>query len=90
MIRKLTYSVQELMPYVNWVYFYHAWGLSGKPEAERLAMKSEAEKLCRTVGRDIHVRALFGLFASDSTSPASAQLQPEPLGSPAQENAQGL
>ena len=66
MIRKLTYSVQELMPYVNWVYFYHAWGLSGKPEAERLAMKSEAERLCRTVGSDIHVRALFGLFEANS------------------------
>lgn len=66
MIRKLTYSVQELMPYVNWVYFYHAWGLSGKPEAERLAMRNEAENLCKTLGNSIRVHALFGLFDANS------------------------
>ena len=66
MIRRLTYSVQELMPYVNWVYFYHAWGLSGKPDVERLAMRSEAEALCRKVEGDIHARALFGLFDANS------------------------
>lgn len=66
MTRKLTYSVQELMPYVNWVYFYHAWGLSGKPETERLAMRGEAEQLCQTAGNGIRVHALFGLFDANS------------------------
>lgn len=66
MIRNLTYSITELMPYVNWIYFYHAWGLSGKPEAAKQAMRREAEALCADVEDNVHVRALFGLFDANS------------------------
>lgn len=27
MIATLRFSVKELLPYINWVYFYHAWGV---------------------------------------------------------------
>ena len=66
MIRRLTYRVDELMPYVNWIYFFHAWGLSGKPETEKLAMRNEAEILCGHIAEGIRVRALFGLFDANS------------------------
>ena len=38
----VTYSFSQLEPYINWVYFYHAWSLNGKPESERQRMKAEA------------------------------------------------
>jgi len=45
-IRKiLKYSIDELEPYINWLYFYHAWGLSGKPAEEKLKLRGEAESL---------------------------------------------
>lgn len=27
MIRTLTYTVGELIPYINWTYFFHTWGI---------------------------------------------------------------
>ena len=31
----LTYDISEIVPYINWIYFFHAWGLSGKPREEK-------------------------------------------------------
>ena len=40
---KLTFDIAELMPYVNWIYFFHAWGLDGKPVEAKEDLKHEAE-----------------------------------------------
>ena len=29
-MRRIVYNISEIEPYINWLYFYHAWGLSGK------------------------------------------------------------
>ena len=34
-MRRIVYNVSEIEPYINWLYFYHAWGLSGKPREEK-------------------------------------------------------
>ena len=45
MTERKDYSINSLRPYINWLSFYHAWGLSGKPgSAERKA------KLLNTLG----------------------------------------
>ena len=36
------YRISELVPYINWLYFYHAWGLSGKPRCDKEKMRQEA------------------------------------------------
>ena len=36
------YRISELVPYINWLYFYHAWGLSGKPRSDKEKMQQEA------------------------------------------------
>lgn len=36
------YRISELVPYINWLYFYHAWGLSGKPRCDKEKMQQEA------------------------------------------------
>lgn len=38
----IDYSISEVVPYISWLYFYHAWGLAGKPEAEKENLKAEA------------------------------------------------
>ena len=40
---KITYQISEVAPYINWAYFYHAWGMSGKPESEKEKLRQEAE-----------------------------------------------
>ena len=38
-IKTLEYSIADVVPYINWLYFFHAWGLSGKPDAEKNALR---------------------------------------------------
>lgn len=44
------YNINDVRPYINWVYFYHAWGLSGKPASEKAALRSEAEAILAGLG----------------------------------------
>jgi cobalamin-dependent methionine synthase I len=61
---KLTYSISELIPYINWVYYYHAWQVKEHGEQQRL--HSEAlHWLCQQEDR-YHAYALFELFFAHS------------------------
>ena len=46
----LTYDIDEVVPYINWLYFYHAWGMSGKPLAEKQRLESGRESVSREHG----------------------------------------
>lgn len=41
----INYSISDVEPYISWLYFYHAWGLAGKPEAEKAKLKAEAKAM---------------------------------------------
>lgn len=57
-----TYSISELTPYINWLYFYHAWGLSGKPREDKEKMKQEALQMLASWEEKYHTHAIFQLF----------------------------
>ena len=57
-----TYSISELIPFINWLYFYHAWGLSGKPKADKEKLKQEALKMLASWEEKYHTHAIFKLF----------------------------
>lgn len=40
----IRYRTEELIPYINWIYFFHAWGVKGEQAQE---LKQEAESLLR-------------------------------------------
>ena len=63
---KLTYQISEVAPYINWAYFYHAWGLSGKPETEKRQLRNEAEALLRDMEGRHHTFALFEIMDANS------------------------
>lgn len=42
---RLDYDIHEVRPYINWLYFYFAWGLSGKPESEKQELRKDAEAM---------------------------------------------
>ena len=44
----LTYDIDEVVPYINWLYFYHAWGMSGKPLAEKQRLRDEASAMMQS------------------------------------------
>ena len=57
-----TYRISELLPFINWLYFYHAWGLSGKPKADKEKMKQEALQMLASWEEKYHTHAIFKLF----------------------------
>ena len=57
-----TYSISELTPFINWLYFYHAWGLSGKPREDKEKMKQEALLMLASWEEKYHTHAIFRLF----------------------------
>lgn len=56
------YNISELTPYINWLYFYHAWGLSGKPREDKEKMKQEALQMLASWEEKYYTRAIFRLF----------------------------
>lgn len=66
MIRTLTYHIHDLEPYINWLYFYHAWELDGKPESEKRKLRADAEAMLSEFEGKYIARAIFGLFDANS------------------------
>ena len=61
-MRKIVYNISEIEPYINWLYFYHAWGLSGKPREDKEKMKQEALQMLASWEEKYHTHAIFRLF----------------------------
>ena len=38
----LAYDIQELVPYINWVYFFYAWQVKNDDEKAHLRQEAEA------------------------------------------------
>ncbi len=54
------YHIAELKPYINWVYFYHAWQLQQPAEQQRI--REEAESFLDACDGRYQGHALFCLF----------------------------
>lgn len=62
----LTYEISDIASYINWVYFYHAWGMSGKPETEIQKLRQEAETALMECEGRYQAFARFRLFDANS------------------------
>ena len=59
---RIVYDIETVMPYINWVYFFYAWGMSGKPDEEKTKLRQEAEEALLQVKDRYHTYGLFELF----------------------------
>ena len=66
MLKRIDYHIDQLRPYINWLYFFHAWGLSGKPQAEKDRMRHDADAMLDTFAARYRVHTVFGLFDANS------------------------
>ena len=64
----LSYSIADVAPYINWVYFDHAWGMSGKPYTERQQLRCEAKERLHRYADCYRTHAVFQLFGCHSES----------------------
>ena len=60
----LHYTFQELHPYINWIYFYHAWQLR-QPEQQQ-NLRREAEQFLADVAERYRAHAIFLIVPAHS------------------------
>lgn len=61
---KIVYEISELVPYVNWAYFYFAWQL--KEKAQQMQMRQEAELFLQKLEGQYRAYALFQIVDAHS------------------------
>lgn len=66
MTQKRSYRISEITPYINWLYFFHAWSMNGKAREEQLRLKDEALQLLQSWETQYQCHALFGVFDANS------------------------
>ena len=62
----ITYNISEIVPYINWAFFFYAWSMNGKAKDAQLELRSEAEKLLSDMEGRCHTRAVFALCEANS------------------------
>ena len=62
----ITYNISEIVPYINWAYFFYAWSMNGKAKDAQQELRSEAEKLLADMEGRYNTRAVFALCEANS------------------------
>lgn len=57
------YTLHDIVPYINWAYFYHAWRTSKEKSPE---LHSDAQHLLTEMAEHIQTHAIVELFAANS------------------------
>jgi cobalamin-dependent methionine synthase I len=66
MRKVLTYAIHDVEPYINWLYFYHAWQVGQKGAAEREALDSDAREMLADFDRHFATHAVVGIYEANS------------------------
>ena len=82
------YDIRQVEPYVNWLYFYHAWQMGGGAEMVRNNLRKDAEEMMRHFDSSFHTYAVVGLYDAHAEGddivlegfrlPLLRQQQPDP------------
>ncbi len=56
------YEITDIAPYINWIYFFHAWGCSQMTPRDRQQLRQEAEQRLERYGHQYRTHALFRLM----------------------------
>ena len=62
----LKYKVNDIRPYISWLYFFHTWGMSGKPTDEKEKLRKDAEEMLDAMETRYSTHAVFELFDANS------------------------
>jgi len=61
---KIDYRIADVAPYINWIYYFHAWEVADKGEQQRL--RTDAEQWLRRLDGKYRTHALFELYDANS------------------------
>ena len=62
----LSYDIKDVEPYINWIYFNYAWGLSGKSASEQKKLKNDADAVLNSWHGRYHTLVIFNIFDCNS------------------------
>ena len=60
------YDLNDVLLYINWLYFFHAWGLNGSPRQDRLQLADDAWQMLKSWMLKYQTHAIFALFEANS------------------------
>lgn len=63
---KLDYAIADVAPYINWIYFFHAWGSSHMPQQDKVRLQAEAMERLQRHADHYHTHAVFRLLDAHS------------------------
>lgn len=63
---KITYQIKDIVPYINWVYYYYAWGVHNQSDAEKNKLRLEAEMALEKLEGRYRCFAVFEIFEAYS------------------------
>lgn len=66
MRKVLTYAIHDVEPYINWLYFYHAWQVGQKGDAGREALESDAREMLADFDCRFATHAVVGIYDANS------------------------
>ena len=58
---KVDYGIGDVAPYINWIYFFHAWGTHAMPQHDKQRLKAEAEERLQRYADRYQTHGLFVL-----------------------------
>lgn len=58
----IDYDISDVRSYINWDYYYYAWGMHSKPEDEKRKLRTEAEQTLDRLTGHYRTHAVFQLF----------------------------
>ena len=65
-VTQIDFNIAQLRPYINWLYFYHVWGLAGKPQSDKDKLLGEANAMLDLLQSRYQTHALVGLFDANA------------------------
>lgn len=65
--KHLTYKPHELIPYINWDYFFHAWSIPPQQQTEAAGKQLQQDAVALIEESGCRVHALFALCEAHST-----------------------
>ena len=63
---RLTYTIDDTVPYINWAYFFFAWNMHNKPGEEQDKLRREAEAALRQQADKYHTHAIFEIYDAET------------------------
>lgn len=62
----IDYAISDVAPYINWDYFFYAWAMHNKPDAEKQRLRDEAQQTLDDLQGRYAAHAVFELYDAHS------------------------